>query len=105
MDKTLKMLVGAACICVIGFTAHYAYGVYSDRQETIRREAQAAADAKARLDAAVKEAEAKNAEALAALEAECVKRVPSQSTDNLKALYKQCVADNAGLFGVKPPAQ
>ena len=103
MDRLLKVLVGAACICVVGFTAHYAYGFYQQQQETARRDAQAAADAKAKADAAIKEAEDRTAEAKAALEAECTRRVPSQSTDNLKALYDRCLTDNAGLFGVSAP--
>ncbi|GEM_PF-4617642 len=103
MDRWLKILIGAACICVIGLTAHYAYGVYQQRQEADRLDAKIAKEAKEKTDTAIREAEQRTAEATAALEAECSKRVPSQSTDNLKDLYKRCLTDNAGLFGVPTP--
>lgn len=39
----LRALIGAACACVIGLTAHYAYGRYLDRAEA-QREAVAVSD-------------------------------------------------------------
>ncbi len=90
-----KTLVGVASVCVIAVSAHYAYGVYRDSEL-------AKAEAMRNVQAI---SEARDAESFAALEAECTKRVPSQSTDNLKGLYKQCLADNAAVYGVEPPAE
>lgn len=116
MNGLLKVLIGAACVCVIAASGWY---LYSERQAylaekradeikaiaTQKRIDYLKAQVQVEIDKAKKIEEQRREEAEAALEAECTTRVPSQSTDNLKALYKQCLTDNAGLYGVKLPTQ
>jgi hypothetical protein len=107
MNSILKFLIATACICVIAVSGHYGFSVYEENQEVARQEAisrkaaMAAYDAK--LQQAREESEQRSAEARAALTAECDRRVPSQSTDNLKAIYQRCLSDNAAMFGVALP--
>lgn len=93
MDGLLKFLAGLACVCVIGVTGHYGYAQYSAyRTESTRRE-ELAAKANAQIEAARKRAQERLAAAEAELKDYCQVRVPSQSTDGLKKLYEQCLAD------------
>lgn len=84
MDNWLKALVAVACIVVIAFGAHYGYERVSEhRAREVAREA-ARRDALAQVEQ----------EQLSARQAKidyCNRRVPSQSTEELKQLYAQCI--------------
>lgn len=107
MNSILKILIAAACVCVIAVSGHYGWSTYRDNQAVAQR-AKIARDAaiaeyNERLKQSADAAERRNDEARTALLAECDRRVPSQSTDNLKALYQRCLANNAMIYGVSSP--
>ncbi|KQZ81873.1 hypothetical protein ASD64_08930 [Mesorhizobium sp. Root157] len=80
----MKVLIAATCIAVLAAVGYYFFGEYREAEHA--RAAQALADQRARAEM---EAELKSAED--ALIADCKTRFPSQSTENLKALYQQCL--------------
>jgi hypothetical protein len=91
VDTGFKMLVGAACVAVIGAVGYFFWSEYE-------KAAQAEKAREIAVERAAVEHSAAKQAANDALIAECNRRVPSQSTENLKALYKQCLDDNRMFF-------
>lgn len=98
MDNWLKILAAAACTCVIAVSAHYGYEQYSEHREAERREAVAVRIARDKVQKAKRVAEIRREAEESALKAACDTRVPSQSTDNLKRLHKQCLEYNRPIY-------
>ncbi|MDE3796988.1 hypothetical protein I7G59_06520 [Sinorhizobium meliloti] len=98
MDNWLKILSAIACTCVIAVSAHYGYEQYAEHQEAEMREAIAVRIARDKAQKAQRVAEIRRAAEESALKAACDTRVPSQSTDNLKRLYKQCLEYNRPIY-------
>jgi hypothetical protein len=84
MDRILKPLIAVACVVVIAVGGVYTYGQLRESHE--RAAAQEAATRRAAADA-----EAAKARAEEDRRADCTRRVPSQSTENLKRLFDQCM--------------
>lgn len=91
MHGIVKLLVAAACLCVLGWSAHWGYKLYEESQSDERARA-----------AAISASQAQSSAALEELRAECDKRVPSQTTDSLKQLHRDCLVQQAPLYGVDP---
>ena len=101
MTGLLKILIAVACVCVIAACGWYLYSerqLYLAEQKAREIEERITQEQvkrlRAEIDKANKETEARRAQAKAAIEESCAVRVPSQSTENLKNLYQQCIKDN-----------
>lgn len=98
MDTWLKVLVAITCACVIGVSAHYGYAKLSEQREEVRKQEADTQRVADELEKMKRAADERRAAAEAVLVAECEKRVPSQSTENLKQLFRQCIEYNRPLY-------
>ncbi|MDR7032932.1 hypothetical protein [Mesorhizobium sp. BE184] len=90
METSFKVLIAAACVVIIAAGGYYFWGEYQESMRVQAAKAAASETAAMERDAARKAADE-------AVIADCKRRVPSASTDNLKALYEQCLADSRKL--------
>lgn len=80
----LKALIAAACIVVIAAGGLYGYGQFRESQERAAELVAARNRAVAALEEEISRLEAERL-------ADCTRRVPSQSTENLKRLFGECM--------------